>query len=96
VPFGYHQIDPIKTSLIAAGFDEVTAHVLKITKEIPKAQRLAEGLVLGNPVIEEIRTSGACDPASVVAAVTAALHGAFGRDPGRMQLQAIVFSARKH
>jgi ubiquinone/menaquinone biosynthesis C-methylase UbiE len=96
VPFGYHQIDPIKTSLIAAGFDEVTAHVLKINKDIPKAQRLAEGLVLGNPVIDEIRTSGACDPASVVAAMTAALHGAFGRDPGRMPLQAIVFSARKH
>jgi ubiquinone/menaquinone biosynthesis C-methylase UbiE len=95
VPFGYHQIDPIKTSLIAAGFDEVAVHVLKISKEIPKAQRLAEGLVLGNPVIEEIRTRGACDPAPVVAAVTAALHSAFGQDPGRMPLQAIVFSALK-
>jgi ubiquinone/menaquinone biosynthesis C-methylase UbiE len=95
VPFGYHQTDPIKASLIAAGFDDVTARVVKIDKEIPKAQRFAEGLVLGNPVIDEIRKRGAADPGSVVAAVTAALHSAFGQDPGRMPLQAIVCSAIK-
>jgi ubiquinone/menaquinone biosynthesis C-methylase UbiE len=95
VPFGYHQIDSIKASLDAAGFEDVTAQVLKFDKEIPKARRFAEGLVLGNPVIEEIRMRGTADPESVVAAVTAALHSAFGQDPGRMPLQAIVFSALK-
>lgn len=95
VPFGYHRIDAIKASLVGAGFEDISVHVLKINKEIPKAQRLAEGLVLGNPVIEEIRMRGAFDPASVVAAMTAALHSAFGQDPGCMSLQAIVFGALK-
>jgi ubiquinone/menaquinone biosynthesis C-methylase UbiE len=95
VPFGYHQMDSIKASLIAAGFEEVTAHVLKIDKEIPKMQRFAEGLVLGNPVIEELRMRGTADPEAVVAAVTTALHSAFGQDPAHMPLQAIVFSALK-
>ena len=39
--------------------------------------------------------AGAADPDAIVAAMTAALQRAFGRDPGRMPLQAIVFSARK-
>jgi ubiquinone/menaquinone biosynthesis C-methylase UbiE len=95
VPFGYHRIDPMNASLRAAGFEEVTAQVLKIEKEIPKARLFAEGLVLGNPVIDEIRARGTADPEAVVAAVTKALHGAFGQDPGRMPLQAIVFSALK-
>ena len=95
VPFGYNQIDSIKASLEAAGFAEVDAKVLKFDKEIPEARRFAEGLVLGNPVIDEIRSRGTADQEAVVAAVTAALHSAFGQDPGRMPLQAIVFSALK-
>jgi SAM-dependent methyltransferase len=95
VPFGYHQIDPVKVSLLAAGFDEVSASVVGLQKTIPRAVEFAKGLVLGNPVIEEIRGRGTADPERVVAAVTTALQKAFGPDPGRMQLQAIVFSARK-
>jgi phage tail sheath gpL-like len=69
--------------------------VLKIDKMIPEARRLAEGLILGNPIIEEICARGAPDPDAIVAAVTAALQGEFGHDPGRMPLQAIIFQARK-
>ena len=79
----------------AAGFDDVKAEAVKVEKEIPKARLFAEGLVIGNPVIDEIRTRGTADAESVVAAVTAALNKAFGPDPGRMPLQAIVFSARR-
>jgi ubiquinone/menaquinone biosynthesis C-methylase UbiE len=95
VPFGYHQIGPIEASLAAAGFEDISAHVLKIEKDIPTARRFAEGLILGNPVIDEIRAKGTATPDAVVAALTSALQDAFGRDPGRMPLQAIVFSARK-
>jgi SAM-dependent methyltransferase len=95
VPFGYHRIDAIKASLRAAGFDDVTAEAVKVEKTIPRARLFAEGMVIGNPVIDEIRTRGTADEESVVAAVTAALNKAFGPDPGRMPLQAIVFSARK-
>jgi SAM-dependent methyltransferase len=95
VPFGYHWIDVIKASLIGAGFEDISVHVLRIDTPIPKARRLAEGLILGNPIIEEICTRGTTDPDAIVAAVTAALHHAFGQDPGRMPLQAIIFSALK-
>ena len=95
VPFGYHRIDEIKASLIEVGFEDITAQVLKVEKTIPNARRFAEGLILGNPIVEEIRGRGAVEPEAIVAAVTAALQDAFGQDPGHMPLQAIVFSARK-
>ena len=95
VPFGYHRIDEIKSSLLAAGFTELAVHVLKIDKTITTAGQFAEGLVLGNPIIEEIRSRGTTNSATIVAAVTEALQSAFGENPGRMPLQAIVFSALK-
>jgi SAM-dependent methyltransferase len=95
VPFGYHRIDAIKSSLLAAGFKELAVHVLKIDKTITMARQFAEGLILGNPIIEEIRVRGTTDSVRIIAAVTMALQSAFGADPGRMPLQAIVFGALK-
>ena len=95
IPFGYHRIDEIKSSLLAAGFTELAVYVLKIDKTITTARQFAEGLVLGNPIIEEIRSRGMTDSAPIIAAITEALQSAFGEDPGRMPLQAIVFSALK-
>jgi SAM-dependent methyltransferase len=95
VPFGYHRTDAVRASLGAAGFEDISAHVVKLDKAIPKARRFAEGLIRGNPVIEEIGNRGTVDPETIVAALTAALQGTFGNDPGRMPLQAIVFSAVK-
>ncbi len=96
VPFGYHRIDEIKSSLLAVGFTEIAAHVLRIDKTITTARQFAEGLVLGNPIIDEIRARGTINSAPIIAAVTMALQIAFGEDPGRMPLQAIVFSALKY
>jgi hypothetical protein len=95
VPFGYHRIDEIKSSLLAAGFTELAVHVLKIDKMITTARQFAEGLVLGNPIIDEIRARGTTDSAPIIAAVTETLQSAFGEHPARMPLQAIVFSALK-
>ena len=93
VPFAYHRIDAIKASLIRAGFEDLSVHVLKIDKTIRQVRRLAQGLILGNRIIEEIRERGTANPDAMVVAMTAALHRAFGPDPGRMSLQALVFSA---
>ena len=95
VPFGYYRIDDIKSSLVKAGFDDICAHVIRIDKTIPRAQAFARALILGNPIIDEIKARGTADADAVVAAVAEGLQRAFGQDPGRMPLQAIVFSARK-
>jgi ubiquinone/menaquinone biosynthesis C-methylase UbiE len=95
VPFSYHRVDAIRDSLAKAGFADISAHILRIDKTIPRAHRFAEGLIFGNPVIDEIRVRGTVDPDTIVAALTASLHAAFGEDPGQMPLQAIVFSACK-
>ena len=95
VPFSCHQIDPIKESLIEAGFSDINAAVVRLEKEIPNAANFARGMVYGNPIIDQIRARGGVEPERVVDALVQALSRAFGADPGSMPLQAIVFSARK-
>jgi hypothetical protein len=69
--------------------------VVRLEKEIPDAGIFARGLVYGNPLIDQIRTRGGVEPELVVDAMVKALRQEFGADPGRMPLQAIVFSATK-
>ena len=95
VPFSCHQIDPIKESLMEAGFGDVGVAVVRLKKEIPDAGIFARGLVYGNPLIDQIRARGGVEPQLVVEAMVKALRQEFGADPGRMPLQAIVFSATK-
>jgi ubiquinone/menaquinone biosynthesis C-methylase UbiE len=95
VPFGYHRIDAVRTSLAAAGFEDISAQVFKLEKAIPNPRRFAEGLIRGTPIIKEIYDRGTADPEPIVTTLTAALKATFGNDPARMPLQAIVFSALK-
>ena len=69
--------------------------VVRLEREIPDAAAFARGLVHGNPLAEEIRTRGGADPDRVVDRLTDVLRREFGPDPGRMPIQAIVFSARR-
>jgi len=95
VPFSCHQIDPIKESLIAAGFIDIEVAVVRLQKEIPDAALFARGIVYGNPLIDQIRTRGGVEPERVFDAVVQDLRREFGDDPGRMPLQAIVFAAKR-
>lgn len=94
VPFGYHSIDAIKQSLIAAGFGGITVAVLDRTKEAGDLAEFAEGLVRGNPAIDEIKARATVSPETIIAAVAEKLKSEFGPSR-RMPLQAIVFEARK-
>jgi SAM-dependent methyltransferase len=95
VPFSCHQIDPIKESVIAAGFSDISVAVVRLEKEIADAAIFALGLVYGNPLIDQVRARGGVEPERIVDAMVQALRREFGADPGRMPLQAIVFSATK-
>jgi SAM-dependent methyltransferase len=94
VPFSYYRIDPIKESLDAAGFTDLTIAVLREIKIIPDVPTYARAVVLGNPLIDQIRARGGVDPERVIDALTKALPREFGTDPTRIPLQAIVFEAK--
>jgi SAM-dependent methyltransferase len=95
VPFSCHQIDPVKQSLIEAGFTGINAAVVSLDKEIPDVANFARAAIYGNPLIDQVRARGGVEPELVVDALVREFRGEFGADPGRMPLQAIVFSATK-
>ena len=95
VPFSCHQIDPIKEMLINAGFDGIEIAVIRQERELPDAAHFARAAVYGNPLIDQVRARGGVDPDRIVDALTQEFRREFGNDPGRMPLQAIVFSAVK-
>jgi len=94
LPFSY-AFEPIKDSLIAAGFRDIQASVVRIEKAIPTAEAFARGQVYGSPIIDQIRARGGVDPEDLVQALKQGLEREFGADPGRMPLQAMFFSAKK-
>ena len=94
VPFSCHEIDPIKEALIEAGFADIEIAVVHREKVIPDSGAFARAMVHGNPLLEQITSRGG-DPDEVVYAILQSLRSEFGTDPGRMPLQAIMFSARK-
>ena len=95
VPFSCHQIDPIKEFLLAAGFGNISVAVLGRQKTIPDAAHFARAAVYGNPLIDQIRARGGVEPDDIVNALVQEFRREFGVDPGRMPLQAMVFSAAK-
>jgi SAM-dependent methyltransferase len=95
VPFGYHRLDPIKGSVAAAGFTDLRVAVLSLSKIVPDVATYARALVLGNPLVDQIRARGSVDPEQVIEALAEAIPREFGTDPTRVPLQAIVFEARR-
>lgn len=94
VPFHYFDREAIVASLRGAGFKNVAVTELELEKDLPSAANFAQGLVYGNPVIEEIRERGTASAEDVTNAVADALVAEFG-ESGKMALRAIVFEARK-
>ena len=95
MPFSY-RFEPAKDSLLAAGFDDIQASVVRIDKLIPDVEAFARGLVYGSPLIDQMKArGGGVEPETVVGNLVAAFHHEFGRDPSRMPLQATFVSARK-
>jgi hypothetical protein len=94
VPFSYAAIDPVKESLLAAGFTRIDVTIQRFEKEAPDVALLARGIVYGSPLIDQIKARGGVDPRQVFDALVEAYRSEFGA-PGRMPLQVIVFSATK-
>jgi hypothetical protein len=93
IPFAY-AFDQIKDSLIAAGFTDIAAHIVRFEKAVGDCTGLARGVTFGSPLIDQIRARGGVEAEQVYAAILANYRREFG-NPGKMPLQATVFSARK-
>jgi len=94
VPFSYHRIDPINDSLDQAGFNDLRITMLSLKKTVPDVATYARALVLGNPLIEQIRARGSVGPEQIIESLAEAIPREFGTDPVRLPLQA-VFEARR-
>jgi ubiquinone/menaquinone biosynthesis C-methylase UbiE len=94
VPFAY-RFEPIKDSLIDAGFTNISAAVVQLQKEVSDLTLLAGGLVYGSPIIDQVRRRGGVDAEQIIDAIVREYRNEFGNDPANIPLQAIVFSAEK-
>jgi ubiquinone/menaquinone biosynthesis C-methylase UbiE len=94
-PFGFAEIDPIRSMIDQAGLRGFDSHVVTATVERPDARHVARGLVEGNPGVLEVRERATAEVETVVEAVTQAVEMAFGPPPLKFSLQEIVFTAFK-
>lgn len=95
VPYAYSDPVQIRAELEAAGFAEISLDTVGIDAKVADWALLARGLVLGSPLIEEVRARGTVAEEAVVERFTLALRQRFGAEPGQIPLEAHVFSARK-
>ena len=91
VPFGYAAIDPIKASLLAAGFDGLRVELVRMQGAIDDFDRFASGLVFGSPLVDQIRARG-FEPDDLRRAVEQSLRHEFG-EAESAPLQFMVFDA---
>lgn len=68
VPYGYHDVDEIKSLASAAGFPRVTVERAALNAKIDSVSGFAEGLVYGNPLYEEVIERGG-SPAELCSAL---------------------------
>jgi hypothetical protein len=94
VPFAY-RFEPIKYSLIDAGFTNIIAAVVQLQKEVLDLVLLAGGLVYGSPIIDQVRQHGGVQAERIIDAIVREYRKEFGSDPANIPLQPIVFSAEK-
>lgn len=95
VPFSCAAIDPIKEMLIEAGFTGIEIEVAPIDKTVADLGLFADGLILGNPVSEQIRARGQVTAEAVRDQVLEALTREFGSNPAIVPLQTIFYSVLK-
>lgn len=88
------EIDPIKESLIHAGFDRINISVQRNEYDIADIRAFARGLIF-SPIINEIRARGEIDPDVIVEALAETFVGKYGSNPTRFPMQAILFAAEK-
>jgi SAM-dependent methyltransferase len=92
VPFAMSPVDPLRELAQDAGFGGVTIKVVPHLTSVPSWDAFADGLILGNPVSDQIRSRGG-DSDAIRHDVIAALVSEFGAAPATMPIQALFYAA---
>jgi len=95
LPFSYDDEAAIKASLRAAGFMAIRLENKSIEKAVHDYDLFAQGLVFGNPLVDEIRTRASTDPETVRLAIAHALRTEFGPEPSTIRLDEIVVTTSR-
>jgi SAM-dependent methyltransferase len=95
LPFSYDDEQGIKGSLEVAGFVNVLTEDKAIEKTVDDYDRFAQGLVFGNPLVDEIQARASADPETVRTAIANALRTEFGPEPSTMPLNEFVVTASR-
>lgn len=90
IPFGYADPHQVLLDLRAAGWCRIETAEVRLTPRVVDLDAFARGLVLGSPVVADLREAG-IEPGTAVAAVRGALTRRFGPAPFRMPLAANAF-----
>jgi ubiquinone/menaquinone biosynthesis C-methylase UbiE len=93
VPYGYYQLDNIKTCLGQAGFGDIDIAVLPRASRCEEARHVALAYVLGTPVRGQIEARRPESLPAIVDAVEHAIGKAYGYASINAKMQAMVLKA---
>jgi SAM-dependent methyltransferase len=94
VPYGFYEIDVIKTLLFEAGFADIEISVLPRISATDEARDVAMGYVMGTPARLQIEQCAPESLSKIVDAVEHAVGKEFGYKSVKAKMQAMVFSAQ--
>jgi hypothetical protein len=89
--YDYFAIDPIKESLLGAGFADIRIDIVSLQSDIPDPQDFAFGMVHARPMLAQARSRGV-DTDQIAEVVAAALRKELSAT-GRLLTQSILFEA---
>lgn len=94
IPFSYAEQAAVIADVKSGGFSSVTAVTVEFQKSIADLDSFARGIVLGNPIYDEIMSRGGPDPAAFLARLKERFEVAWGTSDPKVPLKATVYSAQ--
>lgn len=92
IPFFYSDPDVVLNDLAKADLTNTSHEEMNHERTVGDLEEFARGLVLGNPVFDEIKNRGGVDPIDVVKRVHTRLKERFGAEPAKMPLRIGVYT----
>lgn len=95
-PYGYYQLDEVKTLLANTGFGEMEISILPRLSQAETPRQVALGYILGTPVCSEIAERGGLGVDEVVNLVEQVIGDTYGQTSAHAKMQALIFKAHRN